>query len=251
MDPLVSIITPAYNCERVLPESLESVKNQTYANWEHIIIDDDSKDNTREIIKRYAEADSRINPIFLQANGGTANARNIGIAAAKGKYTAFLDSDDLWKPEKLSRHIVYMEKNICDFTYSDYEIISYKGDFIKNIIAGEDRTDYIQLLKANRIGCLTAVIRSEIIKRELMPDMKHEDYATWLNILKKHVGYAHKIDGILASYRRSDDSVSSNKLRTVIWTWKIYRENQRMGFFRSLKQLAIFGFFTTVKYLKR
>jgi len=251
MDPLVTVITPAYNCESVLSKSIESVKSQSYTNWEHIIIDDYSIDNTRLIIDKFAGEDNRIKPIFLEANNGIANARNKGISAAKGKYIAFLDSDDLWKPEKLAKHINYMEKNYCDFTYSNYELINYDGKFIKNIIFNKKTVDYKELLNSNQIACLTTVIKSEIIKSVMMPNIKHEDYATWLSILKMHVKYAERLDGILASYRRTNGSASSNKLRTIPWTWKIYRRNQNLGFFKSLRQLIVFGFLTSMKYVKR
>lgn len=226
------------------------MKSQSYVNWEHIIIDDCSIDDTRQIIQQLVNEDDRITPIFLEANGGTANARNRGIAAARGKYVAFLDSDDLWKPDKLTRHIEYMESYNCDFTYSDYEIIDDDGNFIKNIISGKQKVNYRELLNSNQIACLTAVIKSEIIKSVLMPNIKHEDYATWLSILKGYVKQAEKVDGILASYRRTNGSVSSNKLRTIPWTWKIYRENQHLGFLKSLKQLITFVFLTSLKYLK-
>jgi len=251
MDPLITVITPAYNCEKLLSESVESVKSQTYTNWELIVIDDHSTDNTRLIIKKFASDDDRIKPIFLEANGGVANARNKGIAAARGKYVAFLDSDDLWMPDKLAKHVEYMEKNNYDFTYSNYKLIGYDGKFLKNMTFKKNRVNYKELLNLNQIGCLTVVVRSEIIKRVMMPNLKHEDYATWLTILKKHVKYAERIDAILAAYRKSNGSVSSNKLRTIPWTWNIYRNNQKLSFANSLKQLAIFGILTTIKYMKR
>lgn len=250
-EPLVSIITPAYNCQDVLHEAIESVRNQSYANWEHIIIDDCSKDGTREVIAEYASEDSRVRPIYSSINTGVASARNMGIAAARGKYIAFLDSDDLWKPDKLKKQIGYMEQEGLEFTYSDYEIINYEGRFIKNVINKKKRVDYKELLKTNQIGCLTAVIKTEAIKTVMMPSIKHEDYATWLGILKGQISHAYRFDEILASYRRTKGSVSSNKLRTIAWTWNIYRRNQQLGFIQSLKQIIIFGFFTTIKYAKR
>lgn len=251
MDPLVSVITPAYNCEDFLLQTIESVRNQSFTNWEHIIVDDHSTDNTRLVIDKAATEDSRIVPIYLGKNGGVANARNMGIKAARGKYIAFLDSDDLWMPHKLAKHMEYMEKHDCDFTYSNYQMIDYEGRFIKNVVYRKKRINYRQLLYSNQIGCLTAVIKSEIIKKTLMPNIKHEDYATWLTILKQYVKHAERLDDILASYRISNRSVSSNKLGTVPWTWNIYRRNQNLSFFDALRHIIIFETLATIKHLIR
>lgn len=250
METLVSIITPAYNCEEVLQFAVSSVKEQSYSFWEHIIIDDASSDDTRAAIEKFAIGDQRIKAIFLDNNVGVANARNKGINVAKGKYIAFLDSDDLWKPEKLEKQIAYMEKNNCDFVFSDYEIIGERGNLIGVVYEKKRKIDYKTLLRFNRIGCLTVIVRNEILKKTLMPDMGHEDYATWLTILKNHVNYAEKVDGILASYRLVKGSVSSNKPKSIIWNWKIYRNNQGLGYLKSLKGIVEFSAFASIKYLK-
>lgn len=247
MEPLVSIITPAYNCERTIGETIESVRKQNYNNWEHIIIDDFSKDNTRLLIGNYAKEDNRIKPIYLKVNSGVANARNVGIQKAIGKYIAFLDSDDLWKEDKLHKQIKYMEENNCDFTYSNYEVIDSKGIHIKNIVQKKNFIDYNTLLSTNQIGCLTVVIKSDIMKKVLMPLMKHEDYAAWLTILKDYVKYAERVDGILASYRRMKGSVSSNKIKTIFWTWNIYKNNQKLSYFEAFKRLIILEIHAFIK----
>jgi glycosyltransferase involved in cell wall biosynthesis len=250
MDPLVSIITPAYNCEAYLADTIKTIQNQTYSNWEHIIIDDSSYDRTKEIMISSANNDNRIKNIFLSQNTGIANARNRGIELAHGKYIAFLDSDDLWKPEKLSVQISYMEENNAKFTYSNYEIIDKNGKSIKHVMA-KKKVNYQQLLQCNAIGCLTVVIDSSILKKNLMPKIKHEDYATWLNILQTSVDYAENVGYILASYRKLSTSVSSNKLKTLHWTWNIYRNNQKLSLQKSIKQMCIFAFFTLIKYMKK
>lgn len=250
MTPLVSIITPAYNCMNFLPDTIRSIQNQTYNNWEHIIVDDASSDNTKIIIQEYAKKDSRIRYIFMSKNLGVAVARNTGIMESKGKYIAFLDSDDLWKPEKLSVHINYMEKNNVQFTYSNYDIMNENGLYIKEIIAKE-RIDYRNLLYYNIIGCLTVVIDSNVMKKNKMPLIKHEDYAAWLNILRCDLPYAYNVGETLASYRKLSTSVSSNKYKTLKWTWNIYRNNQDMSLLNSLIHMLTFILFTSLKYIRK
>jgi len=249
--PLVTIITPAYNCQNYIEETMKSVIGQTYENWEYLIIDDCSTDETRQRILLYAQMDLRIKPIFLDSNGGVAQARNTGILMAQGKYIAFLDSDDLWKRDKLTRQIGFMEQNHYHFTYSDYDTIDGQGNYIKSIRPKKSRIDYKALLYSNQIACLTVIIDSSILKQELMPEIGHEDFATWLNILKKQVDFAYKYDGILASYRKLKGSLSANKLRALTWTWHIYRSNQSMGIFDSFGHIMGFIGAAFLKYTRR
>lgn len=249
MKPLVSVVTPAYNCAAYLRQAITSVGNQDYPNWEHIIIDDCSTDITKDIIIEAQQRDCRIKPIFLDKNSGVAKARNEGISAAQGKYISFLDSDDLWEKNKLSVQVEFMEEKQIDFSYSNYRIIDEDGIFLKDIISKKDRTDYKCLLNSNKIGCLTVMISAQIMKAHLMPYIRHEDYAAWLTILRDEIKYAYRINAILASYRRSHNSVSANKIRTVSWVWNVFRNNQKLSFLRSFMQVFIFELITIKKYL--
>lgn len=250
MIPLVTVIMPVYNAERYMQQSIESIIAQTYQNWELLIVDDGSTDSSVQIMQKYCSRDRRIQMIPSTGNEGVASARNKGIQTAKGEYIAFLDSDDLWKAEKLEIQIHYMQEHNCGFVYSAYDVIDEKNVYQKTITPYWDKVSYKKLLNTNIIACCTAVIKSEYIKDNLMPQLKHEDYATWLNILKNHQLIAECVPGILASYRLVKGSVSSNKIKTIGWNWRIYRYNQQLGFLQSVRQIISFICMTGFKYLK-
>lgn len=250
MFPLISIITPVYNCEKYIEKAITSVLNQTYQRWEHIIINDNSTDNTFSIIQKYVQTDKRIISINLKKNVGVANARNIGIGQAIGDYIAFLDSDDQWKAHKLEHHMKYILLNHWQFSYTAYEIVDESDQHIKNIIPAKLNVNYQQLLCTNVIACCTVIVKSDLMKRELFPEISHEDYAAWLNILCKNNLNAYGIPEILSTYRKVKTSISSNKWKTIRWNWRIYYQNQQLGVLKSLKYLISFIFLTGIKYLK-
>lgn len=229
--PLVSIVMPAYNAEKFIEESIKSVINQSYKNWELLVINDCSKDFTQEIIKKYCLKDKRIELFNQERNSGVVEARNKGIQESKGKYIAFLDSDDLWEEKKLEIQIKYMEEKELVITYTSYSHINEEGDFIKEIIVPES-LNYSEALRGNQIGCLTVIVNKNKVENFQMPNLRHEDYATWLNILKKDIT-AYGIRRNLAKYRKVNNSISSNKLKTIIWTWRIFRKNEKMGIIKS------------------
>lgn len=250
MFPLISIITPVYNCEKYIEESILSVLNQTYQRWEHIIINDSSTDSTLRIIQKYAQSDKRIKIINLEQNVGVAHARNIGIGQAAGDYIAFLDGDDQWKNHKLEHHMKYILSNHLQFSYTAYEVVDESGQHIKNIIPSKLNVNYQQLLCTNVIACCTVIIKSDLIKKELFPEISHEDYAAWLNILYENDLNALGIPDILSTYRKVKTSISSNKWKTIKWNWHIYYKNQKLGIMKSLRCLISFIFLTGIKYLK-
>ena len=244
---LVSIITPAYNSEATIEETIKSVIYQSYKSWEMIIVNDFSTDNTASIVRRYSEKDERIRLIELDVNSGVASARNIGIRKARGRYIAFLDSNDLWSFDKLLRQISFMEEIGCFFSYTAYEIIDLDGRKLDKIVAAPPTQGYRDLLKKNTIGCLTVMIDAKEIGDIEMPQMEHEDFALWLTILGR--GYvAFGLNENLAQYRKLDNSLSFNKFKTVGWVWKIYRENQKIGFAPSAVYLVHFVVRSLVKY---
>lgn len=240
IDDLVSIITPAYNAAAYIAETIESVLNQTYQNWEMLIVNDCSKDNTAEIVQSYAAKDKRIKLINLKQNGGAAAARNTAIKNAKGRYIAFLDSDDLWKKEKLQKQIQFMQQNEYAFTYISYEHFKETKENIQNQVQIQKSLNYQQALKGNQIGCLTVMVDKKQIPNIHFTTQKHEDYILWLNILKQGIT-AYGIQESLALYRTGNSkSISGNKMQSALWTWKVYRESQKLSVVKSMYYMLFY-----------
>lgn len=240
IDDLVSIITPAYNAAAYIAETIESVLNQTYQNWEMLIVNDCSKDNTAEIVQSYAAKDKRIKLINLKQNGGAAAARNTAIKNAKGRYIAFLDSDDLWKKEKLQKQIQFMQQNEYAFTYISYEHFKETKENIQNQVQIQKSLNYNQALKGNQIGCLTVMVDKKQIPNIHFTTQKHEDYILWLNILKQGIT-AYGIQESLALYRTGNSkSISGNKMQSALWTWKVYRESQKLSVVKSVYYMLFY-----------
>ena len=237
---LVSVIMPVYNCENFIGFAVESVINQTYNNWELIMVDDASTDNSLDIILKYANSDSRIRIIRLRKNFGAAVARNKAIEAAKGRFIAFLDCDDMWKKEKLDKQIKFMVDNDIAFSYSNFAVVSESGKDLKKIISPKEELDYKKMLKGNSIGCLTVIIDKDKIGEFKMPLIKKgQDYATWLNILKEGCK-AYKIDESLAIYRRRKNSLSGNIISSLKRTWNIYYNIEKLGLLKSTYYFSIY-----------
>lgn len=245
---VVSIITPIYNCEQFLQETIKSVLEQTYTKWELILIDDCSTDNSLSIAEEAAKKDNRIRVIRLDQNSGPAIARNTGIEKAKSKYIAFLDSDDMWLPNKLEKQISFMEENQIPFTYTAYEKIDEDGS-LRGIISVPEKVTYKELLNTNVIGCLTAIYNTEQLGKVYMPNIrKRQDYGLWLKILKKGI-IAYGINEPLARYRVRRDSVSSNKLKAAQYQWKIYRQVEKLGYIRSIYHFISYAYHGYKKHM--
>jgi glycosyltransferase involved in cell wall biosynthesis len=244
---MVSIITPSYNSEKFISETIESVLNQTYENWEMIIVDDVSPDNANEVIEKYVEKDNRIKLIKLEQNSGPAVARNKAIEESSGRYIAFLDADDLWKPEKLEKQIKFMSENDCGLSYSNYETMSEQGVLQNKIISSPSRLSYENLLKSNYIGCLTAMYDTKKVGKVYMPLIKkRQDYGLWLKILKK-TDYAYGMNESLSIYRLMSESVSSNKWKLLKYNYLLFKEHEG---FSSLKSLYYLAWNILIKILK-
>lgn len=229
---LVSIVMSAHNAERFLRESIESVLRQTYSNWELIIVDDASTDKVLSIAESFAADEPRIRVIRCATNCGVSRARNLGIEAARGQYLAFLDSDDLWMRGKLDTQVCFLAKSGGGFCFGSYRRMNNKGR-TSNLIQVPERVTYDHLLYGNVIGCLTVLIDRTKVGPFLMPSVKHEDFATWLSILKRgHVAWGIRQD--LARYRVSSSSLSGNKWRAAYWTWNIYRKTENLPFHRAI-----------------
>lgn len=227
--PLVSIITPSYNAEKFIEETIKSVQNQTLTDWEMIIVDDCSKDKTRDILHRIAELDSRLKVVLLEENGGAAVARNTALEQAKGRYIAFLDSDDLWKPKKLEKQIAVMQKNNYAFTFTAYELMNENGDLLNKTIMAPNKIDYKGLLKNTIIGCLTVILDKDQVGDVRMPNIRtRQDFALWLSVLRDgHTAYG--LSEPLSVYRLVEGSISSNKLKTAKRNWYVYREIEKLS----------------------
>ena len=231
---LVSIITPMYNSEKYIGQTIESVLNQTYQEWEMLIIDDCSNDNSPNIVKEYVQIDNRIRYIRVKENKGVSNARNIGLQQAKGRFIAFLDSDDIWNYSKLENQIDFMIEKNCTITFTSYELIDEDSNKLGKEIKVPSEVRYNDLLKGNILGCLTVIIDKSKIDFDIeMSGARHEDYILWLSILKKgHIAYG--IDKILAKYRKSSTSLSGNKVKSAIWTWNVYRNVENLSLYKSM-----------------
>ena len=223
--PLVSIITPSYNGEKYISKTIESVINQTYKNWEMIIVDDLSTDKTEHIVKSYQKNDKRIKFFKLEKKGGASVARNKAIEKSKGKYIAFLDSDDLWKKDKLEKQINFMEENKIYFSYTDYEYIDKNGNLLYKKFVSPKKICYFRMLLGNSIGCLTVIYNQEKLGKENIPYLrKRNDYALWCRLLKKSkVGY--KYNDVLSYYRKNENSISSgSKFGLIKYHFQMHRE---------------------------
>ncbi|MGE0171419.1 MAG: glycosyltransferase family 2 protein [Oligoflexales bacterium] len=249
--PLVSIITPSYNSASFIAVTIESVLAQTYCNWEMIVCDDASEDDSREVIDRYAEKDSRIRPILLEKNLGVANARNVALQESRGEFIAFLDSDDVWNPEKLKRQVEFCLSRNADFCYSSYRFIDEQGNVIGAAVPVKSSVSYSQLLKRNTIPCLTAFIRRSTIGDLKFSDIGHEDYLFWLQILKKNGINAFGLSDNLAFYRLRARSRSSNKARAAKWVWNIYRNDEGLNLFQSGYYFCYYVSYNLWKHIRR
>jgi len=244
-----TIITPIYNAEEFLEETLKSILKQTYTNWESILINDNSTDKSLEIANKFVQLDPRFKVINKTESGGAAKARNAGIKEAKGRFIAFLDSDDVWFSEKLAVQISFMKKKGIAFSYSSYHFITEQGQITGSVIAPAEIT-YTQLLKGNVIACLTAIYDTDKLGKVFMPDiLKRQDFGLWLKITKLGVtGYG--LQKPLAKYRLRTSSISHPKFNTMLYTWKLYRKVEKLSFIKSLYCIANHLFGASLKRVK-
>lgn len=213
MSELVSIIMPSYNCERFIRQSIESVINQTYNNWELLIQDDCSTDNTRDIIKEFAANDNRIKYEVNAKNSGAAVTRNNAITRSTGPWLAYLDSDDLWVPDKLEKQLRFMKENKCNACFSRYEHINTEGKSLGVQAKVKKRVTHTDLLIHDWFGCLTVIHKQDLEHKVYGVDVsKANDYALFLEVMK-HINYAAGLDECLAMYRIRKGSVSRNKFK--------------------------------------
>lgn len=257
--PKVSVVMPAFNAAQTVAASIKSVMAQIEPSWELLVVDDGSTDDTSNVVERYADQDARIRLLRTSGRQGAAAARNVALATASGRWIAFLDSDDLWAPEKLTRQLAFMEKRGAAISFTSYQRIDADGQLRSRPVRIPAEVTYRELLKSNCIGCLTAMYDRECFPQARMPDLGdvrrygpvwttllgagrigHEDFAFWLQLLKPKEKSTHlstRAYGLpepLAFYRIGTRSLSSNKLRAAMFQWLIYRAHQRLSWPESL-----------------
>lgn len=252
MDELVSIIMPSYNTAQYISEAIQSVLGQTYMNWELIIVDDCSTDDTDNVVKQYL-ADSRIRYLKNKKNGGAAISRNRALREAKGKWIAFLDSDDLWLPEKLEKQISFMEENDYHFSYTNYMEIDENAKPNGRSVTGPKKITRHGMYNYCWMGCLTVMYDVEAVGLIQVADIKkNNDYAMWLKACKKVNCYL--LDEVLAKYRKRGGSISNHGyIKLIKWHYKLYREAEKRSPFVSailtLRNL-FWGVLKKIRYVK-
>ncbi len=249
-EPLVSVIMPAYNCELYIEKAIRSVMDQSFVDWELIVIDDGSKDSTRNIIGRLASEDDRI--IFMpnEKNIGVANTRNRGIEISRGRYIAFLDSDDIWCTDKLKLQLERLEESGADLCYCSYSIIDADGGKAKSDYIVPADLDFNDLLKENYIGCSTVMFsRRTLGGHRFLVDYYHEDYVLWLELLQNGAIAVGCVEP-LVKWRLIRNSRSFDKRRSAAYRWDIYRKHLHLSWLRSSTLFVIYAFNGVRKYLK-
>jgi teichuronic acid biosynthesis glycosyltransferase TuaG len=242
---LVSVITPTYNCAAFIGETIEAVLAQTYKNWEMIIVDDQSKDNTKEVVKQYS--DPRIKYKKLEKNSGAAVARTEAMRLAEGQYMAFCDSDDLWMPEKLKCQLDFMNTHGYAFSCTAYEQIDETGKALNKVIQTRKKCNYNRMLLDCPVGNSTVMYDvSQMGKFEVPNIRKRNDDALWLQMLKKEK-YIWGMPDVLMKYRIRRNSISSNKLKVIKYHWILYREIEHLSVLRSFFHI---GYWCVIKLLK-
>ena len=231
---LVSIITPTYNCARFIEETIRSVQAQTYTDWEMIISDDCSTDNTQEVIAPYLERDKRIKYIRNEVNSGAAITRNNALKVAQGRWIAFLDSDDLWHPEKLERQLQFMQANNYAFSYTDYEEMDERGNLVGRRVTGPAKISTFGMYAYCWPGCLTVMYDSDKVGLIQIEDIKkNNDYAMWLKAI--HRAPCYLLHETLATYRRRSGSISNHSYWHLIqWHYRLFREADKQSVLGTL-----------------
>lgn len=230
--PLVSIVMPAHNAADFIDDAIHSVLGQSYGNWELLIVDDASTDKTLEVVKQFG--DERIRVIKCLRNGGAAKARNRGVRASKGKFLCFLDADDLWQPDKLERQLAFMAKKDCAFSFASYVFADSKGRPNGKVVRVPETITYRQALRNTTIWTSTVMFdMRKLGKKDVeMPDVRSEDTATWWRVLRK-IDKAHGMYNVMAIYRRSGKTLSSNKIVAIKRIWALYRKSEGLNIVRS------------------
>lgn len=232
MNELITVVMPAFNAAATIEESIASLQAQTYPHWQLVVVDDGSSDTTCALVERIAAADPRVRLLRQPMNGGPAAARNRGVREARGRYVAFLDADDLWRPEKLSVQVPAMGAPGLVMSYHDYRHMTAEGNLMGEVVRGANRLDWVTLHKRRGVGCLSVMVDLQQAPDFAFPERLHgvlaEDFLAWANLLRGEGRYGIRIAQDLALYRLQDNSRSSRRLRAVKSVWVIYRQFERI-----------------------
>lgn len=233
MNALVSIITPSFNSAKFIAETIQSVQNQTYQNWEMIIVDDGSSDETENVVLSIIEKDKRIQFYKLNQNSGPAVARNTGIEKASGDYMTFIDADDIWFPTFIENNIKTIQETGIPFVFSSYKRANEQLEFVYSDFIVPNKVSYTDILKSNSISCLTAFLDIKKLGKKYMPLIrKRQDMGLWLNYLKV-IPFAHGIQETQAIYRIRENSLSRKKSDLIKYQWQFYREVEKLNVIQS------------------
>ena len=231
--PFVTVVTPIYNSEDLVADAVLSVMAQTFDDWEMIIVDDASSDQSAARVATFLEMDDRLQLIRSAKNEGSSAARNTAIRHARGRFIAFLDADDFWAPQKLERQLAFMQSNGCYFSYTYYEKVNEVGEPIGEQVMPPNQVSYSDMLKSNHIGCLTAMYDTGRFGKRSMPAIrKRQDYGLWLELLRTE-HYARCLPEVLAYYRVHSGSISYNKTEIIKYNYKLFREVEKFSPIKS------------------
>ena len=248
MKDLVSIIVPVYNAQNYIEETVMSVINQTYSNWELLLVDDCSGDDSIQVMRTLQEKDSRIRLLLQWKNAGAAEARNKGLIESRGRYIAFLDADDLWKPEKIEHEVEFINKKKAAFAFTGYEFADENGIGKGKVVKVPETISYREALQNTTIFTSTVLFDTLKIPKDLlkMPKIKSEDTATWFKILRS--GYtAYGLNENLVLYRRPAKSLSSNKVEALRRIWNLYREAEHLSLASSLFNFVLWAYHAIIR----
>ena len=233
MNSLVSIITPSYNSAKFIAETIQSVQNQTHQNWEMIIVDDASSDETENIVLSIIQNDSRIKFYKLSQNSGPAVARNTAIEKASGEFMTFIDADDIWFPTFIQNNIKTIQETAIPFVFSSYKRSNEQLEFVYSDFIVPHKVSYSDILKSNSISCLTAFVDIKKLGKKYMPLIrKRQDMGLWLNYLKV-IPFAYGIQETQAIYRIRENSLSRKKSDLIKYQWQFYRDVEKLNVFQS------------------
>lgn len=236
---LVSIIMPVFNSALYIKSAIDSVVSQTYKNWELVIVDDCSTDDSVNVIREISMREPRVKLVHLQANKGAAGARNAGISRSKGRFIAFLDSDDRWHKDKLEKQVNYMVENSIVFSHTGFDRVSEKTKLKMSTYIPPAELTYRQMLRSNKIGCLTAMFDTDYFGKVEMPNIrKRQDYAMWLKLLRQ-ANVVYGLQEVLATYSVRDDSISSNKQSLIKYNYAVFRKCEGLSPHKSLYYLLV------------
>jgi teichuronic acid biosynthesis glycosyltransferase TuaG len=231
--PLVSVVTPLYNAERYIEETLRSVMEQSLDDWECLVIDDCSTDGGPSIVRSLVEEDPRIRLLSLETNSGAGASRNAGIEASRGRFIAFLDSDDAWEPEKLEKQTAFMTETASPFSFTDYRKIAEDGSDLGRTVRCRKRLTYSRQLLTNYVGCSTAMYDTKFYGKRYFPLIrKRQDFALWLDLLSDGAA-GRGLSEPLTRYRVRSSGLSGNKLELVRHNWLLYRDVLGFGRIKS------------------